>query len=592
MIQRTTKLRLRRIFRRRKRQVEGMGTVADAQLDKHFFRRLARLIPIRRFFIGWVAFIILVVIAVAMQFGALLNHYRKIQPVPGGTYTEGIIGTYTNVNPIYATGAVDSSVSRLLFGSLLKYDENSKLVPDLAESYTVDTTETVYTVTLKPDLVWHDGISLTSRDVVFTYKTIQNPDARSYLFSSWKGVSVEAPDDRTVVFKLASTLSAFPHALTNGIIPEHSLGQIPADQLRSNDFNTAKPVGAGPFQFERLEVDSGEAGAREERVAMAPFNEYHAGMPLMSRFVIRTFKEQKSLEESYQNKEISAMVGLSTAPDILASDSSTKEYGVPLTGETMIFFKTSSGVLSEAAVRRALALATDKFALFSQIPYPLVNVDSPFLRSHVGYDKTHAQVVSNMAAANAMLDGAGWVRNPQTGIRSKADAPLSFRLFAESTSEYATVTQLLQKQWREAGVDLQVMLQPEQDLQTTASTHNYEALLYSISIGPDPDVYAYWHSSQADPRSSARLNFSEYNSRVADTALEAGRSRSDPTIRAVKYKPFLEVWKNDAPAIALYQPRFLYIVRQPLYGFEMNSGVVAVDRYAHVEKWMIREAKK
>ena len=137
----------------------------------------------------------------------------------------------------------------------------------------------------------------------------------------------------------------------------------------------------------------------------------------------------------------------------------------------------------------------------------------------------------------------------------------------------------------------EVILQSEGDLQSTVSSHSYDALLDAISLGPDPDVYAYWHSTQSEARSLVRLNFSEYRSDVADKALEAGRTRSDPAVRKVKYRPFLEAWQKDSPALALYQPRFLYIARSPLYDFDVGSLVVAADRYAHVERWSVREAK-
>ena len=70
-----------------------------------------------------------------------------------------------------------------------------------------------------------------------------------------------------------------------------------------------------------------------------------------------------------------------------------------------------------------------------------------------------------------------------------------------------------------------------------------------------------WHSSQADVRAENRLNLSEYQSDEVDQSLESGRTRIDPKLRAVKYEPFLEAWREDAPALALYQPQYLYIVR-------------------------------
>lgn len=591
LIKRSTSLRMRRHFRRQKRQVEGISSVADQKLDKHLFRRLMKLVDVRRFVIGWMCLVFLLLTVVILQTKEMSAHYKKPTPVAGGSYTEGIVGSFTTANPIYATSAVDASVSRLIFAGLLKYDGNSNLKPDLAEKWTVDENRELYTVTLKPNLKWHDGKPLTAKDVVFTYSLIQNPDARSYLQSSWRGIEVKAVDDRTVTFKLPSKLTAFPHSLTTGILPQHVLAKVPADQMRSNSFNTVRPVGAGPFQIDRVQVTGNDA-SKEENIGLLPFRDYQGGEPKVNRFVIKTYKDEDQMVDSYKQKQIDAMASLSTISDEFRDDITTRELSPTTLGETTVFLKTTQAPLNDVVVRNALVSAINKQKILENIPYPLAVANQPLLSSHVGYNKAYAQATNNLAQANAQLDGAGWIKDPKTGLRSKAGAPLKFRLVSLANSEYASVTQSLQKQWRELGVDVEVALQNEQELQASASQHAYDALLYSVAIGPDPDVFAYWHSSQADVRSETRLNFSEYQSTVVNEALEGGRTRADATIRATKYKAFLEQWQKDAPALVLYQPRYLYVVRAPFYGFDVNSMVSSADRYANVENWMIKEKNR
>src|SRR5262249_28095473 len=152
------------------------------------------------------------------------------------------------------------------------------------------------------------------------------------------------------------------------------------------------------------------------------------------------------------------------------------------------------------------------------------------------------------------------------GIRGKDGQKLSFTLAAADTAEYRLVTQQLRDQWRKLGVQLRVQLQESSDFHNTLTYHNYDAVLYGISIGPDPDVFVYWDSSHADPRSANRLNLSEYKSTTTDNALEAGRTRLEPELRVVKYKPFLQAWQQDYPALGLYQPRFLYLTNGAVAG--------------------------
>jgi peptide/nickel transport system substrate-binding protein len=118
---------------------------------------------------------------------------------------------------------------------------------------------------------------------------------------------------------------------------------------------------------------------------------------------------------------------------------------------------------------------------------------------------------------------------------------------------------------------------------------DYDALLFGTSIGADPDVYVYWHSSQIDPNSPVRLNFSQYSSAGADAGLEAGRTRLDPALRAAKYQPFLQAWQTDAPALGLYQPRFLYLTRGPVYGLEEATINSDIGRFRNVHNWQVRE---
>lgn len=587
MITRAFKLRFRRRLRMRKMQVEEFGQQAEQQLERNFFRRLERLADVRRFVASWLILLLLLGACVVAQLRGLGAYYQVLQPVAGGTYTEGVLGAFTNANPLYATGSVDAAVSKLLFASLLTYDEKNVLKGDLAESLAVDDRGTTYTVKLKPNLTWHDGHPVTAEDVAFTYQVIQNPDAQSPLRSSWQGITVKAIDPLSLTFTLPNQLSAFPYSLTNGIVPKHILGDKTMTALRTLTFNTSEPVGAGPFTFKALEVTAGAANNREERIALEPFKNYHGGTPKLDRFVVHSFRDESSLVQSFKNKDIDAMVGLTTVPPEFTDDGSTRIYNLPLTAAVMTFFRVSEGVLSETKVRQAIVSATNTDAIIKNLGYPAVPVREPLLLTQTGYNSAYTQFGYNPQAARDSLEALGW-KVGQGGIRFKDGKPLSFNLIAQDNSEYASVSAELQRQWREVGVDVQVVLQSGTDFQTTLSSHGYDALLYGISIGKDPDVYVYWDSRQADPRSESRLNFSEWRSATADAALQAGRTRSDASLRAVKYQPFLQAWRDDAPALGMYQPRSLYITRIKVYGLNEHPINAEVERFTNVQNWMIR----
>ncbi len=567
-----------------------MGIQAEERIERDFIKRLNRLIDVRRFVASWVLLFVFLCGALVWQFRILDHTFQSLQPTPGGAYSEGMLGSFTNANPLFASTVADSTVSRLVFAGLLTYDSRNMLTGDLAESWTVNEQNTTYKVVLKPNLTWHDGQPLTSRDVAFTFHTAQNPDVKSPLFRSWNGVKIETLDDQTVQFTLPAPFAPFLHSLTTGIIPEHVLKDTATTELRSSQFNTTQPIGAGPFEWSDVElVNSGKQDG-EQRVGLKPFPQYHAGKPKLDGFVIRTYVSQDRLVEDFKAKVVNALVGFDQIPEALEDRDDIQTYSSTLTAETMSFFKTDSELLKDVKVRQALARSVDIKTVLSALGYPATVADSPLLHGQVGYDPALKQQGFDQAEAVRLLDEAGWKQSTSGETRQKDGKPLTLQMVAQSTPDLARVSAELQKAWRAVGVEVNVSLLEDVVLQDTIRDRSYDVLLYGISVGADPDVFAYWHSTQFDVRSASRLNFSNYKSAAADKALEAARSRSDASLRAAKYKPFLQAWRTDVPALALYQPRSLYITNIPVFGMQLDTVNSGVDRLNTVQNWMVRQS--
>jgi peptide/nickel transport system substrate-binding protein len=587
---RLLKLRFRRRVRKSQRQVEDFGQQAESQIETQVFDRFSRLRHVRRFMVVWILFFGLLIGLTIWQLNSLGSYYQTVRPVAGGIYTEGILGDFTNANPVYASGEVDGAISKLLFASLFTYNAHNQLVGDLAQNWSANEQGTVYTVNLKPNLVWQDGQPLTADDVAFTYQVIKNPDAQSPLESSWHGITVTTVTPLQLRFTLPNALSSFPYAMTNGIIPKHILGHVAMTSMRSAAFNTSDPIGAGPFAWKTLQVTGDAPATREEQVALTPFAKYNRGMPKLDSFVIHAFHDQARLIRSYHKSELTAIAGLPSVPATLVKDPASQKNSFALTAAKMVFFKNSNPNLIDPKVRQALVAGVNVPAIMQGLGYATRPVTQPLLIGQLGYQPSLAQFTFDQSSAASKLDAAGWLVG-KGGIRYKANQPLSFTLYGEDDPEDTQVAQTLVADWRKLGVKVDAVLQDGSNLQQTVSSHSYDALLHGISIGVDPDVFVYWDSSQADIRAANRLNLSEYKSTIADTALEGGRTRQDPGLRVIKYKPFLEAWQQDAPALGLYQPRFLYISRQTVYNLNPRIINTSIDRFNNVQNWELHQAE-
>src|SRR3989344_2368622 len=167
----------------------------------------------RNFLIG-LAVLVLAVI------GLITNWYFSAtvaEPDYGGSYTEGLIGTPTYVNPLLAPiNDVDRDLSQLIFSGLMKVSPDGQLVPDIATSYSISEDGKTYVFELRDDVRWHDGQLLTPDDVVSTIETIQDPEFKSPLRLSFSGVTVEALSQSSVKLQLQQPFPGFLTSLTVG----------------------------------------------------------------------------------------------------------------------------------------------------------------------------------------------------------------------------------------------------------------------------------------------------------------------------------------------------------------------------------------
>ena len=559
----------------------------NKQLDRHIFRRTHNLHASRRFTIGWMSLMVVIAIGLFVQIRAASSAYLEIVPANGGVFVEGYVGNVKNMNPLYSSNSVDNALTKLMFSSLLTYNEKNELIGDLAEKWTSDEVGKVYTVTLRKDAKWHDGEAVTPEDVVYTYNSIQNAKVQSPLSSSWKGVKVERTGDWDVTFTLPNSYSPFPHLLTNGIVPEHILKDIDPSQLRSSRFNTASPIGSGPFTFRSIDVDK-QGDNQTEIVQLSKNNSYYNSAPKLDGFTIKTFKDKQEMQSALNSKDITGAAFVDHQ-----DDNKENEFLFTQTSGLYVFMNNSKPPFDSPQIREAIARATSPGLVSSTLPYATLPVRSPLLVGQVGYSKDYVQKGTDIELANKLLTESGWAWQQGEPYRKKDGKELTVQLVSEKSEDYVKFVEQLQKQWAAVGVKAEVSLEDQDTIAaTTLASKKYDALLYAINIGPDPDVYVYWHSSQAKPDAKPGLNFSLYSSKQADEALEAGRSRTNPSLRAAKYKPFLAAWQKDVPAIGLHQPVFSYSTNIPVYGLQEKTINIPSDHLNNVNQWQINTKKQ
>ena len=582
-----SKGKLRLGYKRLALRVKHAEGATQRHASRFILRRIENVRLVMTEIMIWLAAIALLIAGLGIQYSWNSQGSKKDGAKSGGVYVEGVIGNISTLNPLLAASEPEQAASRLLFSSLYNYDVTGALHTDLAESMTVKD-DKVYTIKLR-NAVWHDGKNLTAEDVVYTINLIKNPQVRSPLRVNWLDISARAIDDSTVEFMLPAVYAGFSHALTFPVIPKHILQSVSPSSMREADFSSS-PVGSGPFAVKR--VQTSESTSSTDVVRMEPNTKYYGAVSTLSRLELRAYGNESLLVKAVNSGEVSAASGLSlsAADNIKSKQYSTKHW--LLNKGVYLLMNNRSQTLQDARVRQALRYATDTSSIRATVGDNVARLDTPILQSQIA-QKLPAAPDYNLDKAKALLKEAGWTYN-QGQWKGKDGRPLAVAVTTSSgRDEYKKIVDALKQQWSKLGVDVQLR---EIDTSSTTTSfvqsvlqpRDYDALLYELELGADPDVFAYWHSSQA---SASGYNFANYSNRTVDNDLVGGRSRTNSALRAAKYIQFVNQWLNDAPAIGLYQSVGSYVLNNGASIVEPRGSLNTMnDRYADVTTWSTGKA--
>jgi len=515
--------------------------------------------------------------------------YTRITvPIPavGGSYTEGMLREPHIINPVLAVNDADRDMARLVFSGLITYTGNGKIEYDLAQNLEISNDGKTYTIFLRKDAFWHDGKPVTADDVLFTIKTIQNPNYRSTLRPNWQGVTVEKIDEATVKFILRTPYAPFIENLTVGIIPKHLWETVGPEQASLHELNL-KPVGSGPYKFYKLDKDKDGSLVRLELRRNA--NYYRDG-PYLKKIIFIFFKNEEAMLKALRLGEIEGTAALS---NIKLADLDHTRFSIRTLFVPRIFGifinERNFKPLADKKVREAIGRAINKRAiaenvvggaLVSELPLPLTSESSE--ENLYPYD---------LEKARSLLEEAGWKDENGDGLREKTflekgknvTLPLRITLSTSDWPDLLKTAETLKSMLKEVGIELVIDARPFADLETSIiRPRNFQLLLFGQVYGYELDPFPFWHSSQIkDPG----LNISFYANKKADEILETARRIADPAERNQKYSEFSKLITKDIPAIFLYSQLYLYLVPKDILGGEITKISLSADRFNDVNKW-------
>ncbi|MCM2339287.1 MAG: peptide ABC transporter substrate-binding protein [Burkholderiales bacterium] len=538
-------------------------------------------------------FIIFVVVFIISTLAILQNINKSLMvkvALKGGTISEGIVGTPRFVNPALATSSADQDLVSLIYSGLMRKNSDGTLTLDLAEKYEVSKDGLTYTFTLKENIYFHDEKEITTDDIIFTIKTIKDPETKSLKKGNWDGVNVEKIDEKTITFTLKQPYASFLENTTLGIMPAHIWANSPIELSEAN----TKPIGSGPFMVETVNKQS---NGLIDYYELIPFKKFKLGEPFIEKLTLQFYPNEEEQIAALESGEVDQISSITPSNAQILKAKNYRVESLTLPRVFGLFFNQSQNqIFTNKRVIEAMDLAINKDALVRTVLFGYgVAIDTPIPPNMINYQKLNKEEdllhSERVEKAQSLLEKDGWQRGAdgfleKTTVDKKKKKSTSYLEFSISTGnapELVKSAELIKQDLESIGMKVTLKTFEIGNLnQSVIRPRKYDALLFGQIINHESDLFAFWHSSQ---RKDPGLNVAMYTNAKVDKILEDAFITVDEKSRIKKYAQFEDEIKKDMPAVFLYSPDFVYIVSKNIQGFTMDHIITSSDRFSNSYLW-------
>ncbi len=366
-----------------------------------------------------IAFGILLTLFISSLIFLVSSFYIKntnVVPADYGRIREGVLGQPQFINPLYAPlSDIDKDLTELIFSSLMTYDNNGNIVPDLINDYSIEEDGKTIDFSIKENAKWHDGVPLTIDDVIFTIDLVQDPEYLSPLRTNWQGVEIEKVSDYKAIFKLKQVYSGFEESLVNlKILPKHIWKDTNVQSITSNtQLNVLSPIGSGPYMVSKTLQRSDKT---VKSMILNVNKDYYGNKPHIQRVDFYFYNTEKDLLNNLKkgnldsgNIEINNYVEKNFKKYNLNSFKTPDYFAVFLNNEKKPF--------DIKEVRQALTYLTNKQEIANVLSGKGEIIDSVLLPSFYGLSNPTTVLSYDETKGQNLLDKNGYTL--KDGLRKK-----------------------------------------------------------------------------------------------------------------------------------------------------------------------------
>lgn len=504
----------------------------------------------------------------------------------GKPFTIALDGKFSTLDPIGSTTitANDERLRTLLFNSLVKKNDQFEYVGELAKEINTSDDGTIIAFVLRDNVKFHDGKTLTSKDVKYTFDKlfgsngakasaffdtveIPNPSTNNTEPQTEKKphiLSIETPDDKTVNVKIARP--ALRNQLLSNLVPVAIVPE--GSEVGTQASSTKPPIGTGPYKF--VSFDS-----VQNIVEVEKFNDYFEGAPNIDKIQIKALPDANSLQAELKSQIVDIAPGvINLTPDTFKSleqDSNLKVEKFNGSNIQYIGFNTEQEPLNNVKVRQAIAYGINREKIINDLLLGQATIAHSILPEESWAYNAGTQYEYNPEKAKQLLDEAGFKDTNGDGKREMPKISFKASSGNQAVSQY---TQMIVSQLSEIGIPVEIDSVEFQTMLDQLVKGQYQMTTGRwVGGNQDPiflkDLFA---SSEIPTEKRKSRNRSRYSNKEVDDLLNQALNEPDREKAKQFYTKAQEIISNEVPMLPLWYPSNMVVANKRVENIKMNAS--------------------
>jgi ABC-type transport system substrate-binding protein len=462
------------------------------------------------------------------------NGISKATPKKGGTLVFGVDAEEQGFDPTQGRfDEVGVMYARTVFDPLTIVLNNGNWAPYLAQSVVPNSSYSAWTITLRPNVLFHDGTPCDGKALV-TNLEAQSKSLLTGVVINPILESITQTGDLAATITFKTPWVPFPYYLAGGIGGQ--IAYVVAPSMLSNPNGTSHPVGTGPFVFK-------EWIPNDHFTATANPKYWRKGMPYLSQITFKPIPDEQARAEALKTGTIDLMI--TDTPQLITQFRGNRSYSyiddsTHVAGEpdmNCIQLNCLAPPFNNAQVRQAAAMAINRNQYARVIDAGVLPVSNGLFVPGSPYYSPTRYPSYNPSRAAALVHSA-----------SKANGgPITFTYGSTNSPAAIRAAQYLQQAWQSVGFQVKTTIVQQNQTINNALAGKYQALGWRQFGAVDPDLnYIFWSTTTVSANSLS-INMARNSDPAIEQALLTGRSSTAPGVRAAAYRTVNKRLALDTP---------------------------------------------